>query len=149
MTPSQQCPNHQAVKTIEVLHFLSSPVYLELLGAEWLQHQQKGQHIPLCLCISKLVVQRHSWRVPFHSPSILLQYTDYHKSHFWMEAAGLVPLTLLCRYHSELLSPVTQETWWKHSSGFLTPSLDWLPTHNRIYQENRQNLEPTISARRV
>lgn len=47
MTPSQQCPNHQAAKTSEVLHFLSSSVYLQFSAVEWFQHQQKRQRISL------------------------------------------------------------------------------------------------------
>lgn len=61
----------------------------------------------------------------------------------------LVSLTLLHRSHSNLLSLVTQEMWWKQGSDFLTPSLGWLRTHNRTYQQSRQNLDPTISARHV
>lgn len=49
---SQQCPKYQAAKTSEVLHFLSK--------AEWFHHQQEGQHNILCICISSLMVLRHS-----------------------------------------------------------------------------------------
>lgn len=55
-----------------------------------------------------------------------------------MVAVSLVPLTFLCRYRSDLLSPVTQEKHGGNTLCFLTPSLGWLPTqHNIINKTGR------------
>lgn len=66
-----------------------------------------------------------------------------------MVAVSLVPLTFLCRYRSDLLSPVTQEkTWWKHFV-FSDSKPRLTPKATQYYQQNRQNLNPTSSARQA
>lgn len=85
MTPSHQCPNHQAAKPSQVQHFLSVLVYLEFLASQWFQHQHREQHILLYLSISSLVLQGHSGcSFPLSSSGMLTPVNLFSK---WWQSA--------------------------------------------------------------